>query len=123
MSNDDQTAKSCCATPDKPVQASDCHTEKPAATSGCCVPASTSHTHEHSKGGCCDTDSRPRFDWILWGSAALVAVGYLAHATGIDVCELPVTPERLLAARGTLAQGARGNRDDSAENAKGGDAT
>ena len=85
MSNDGEGKSSCCATHSKPAQASSCHTEKAAATSSCCAPAPTSHAqHEHGAGGCCDTDSRPRFDWILWGSLALVAVGYLAHATGLD---------------------------------------
>ena len=85
MSNDDKGGKSCCATSGKPAQPSSCHTEKPASASSCCAPAMKREgQHEHSPGGCCDTDARPRFDWILWGSAALVAAGYLAHAAGID---------------------------------------
>lgn len=89
MSTEEQGEGSCCASSSKPVAASSCHSEKPVATSSCCAPKPAAHGGHDDAGGCCDTESRSRFDWVLWGSALLVSAGYLAHATGIDT-QLPM---------------------------------
>lgn len=89
MSTEEHGKGSCCASSTKPEAAPRCHSGKTAATSSCCAPKPAAHTGHDEAGGCCDTDSRPRFDWILWGSALLVSVGYLTHATGIAT-QLPM---------------------------------
>ncbi len=58
----------------------------------------------------------------IHGAAPAIA-NAIAQATGIDVCELPVTPERLLAASNAAAQGARDDRHDPASETKKGEAT
>lgn len=57
------SASSCCSSAPKtaPEQSSCCAPGKPEATSS----------------GCCPTDSSRKFDWLLWGSATAVTLGYL----------------------------------------------
>lgn len=77
---------SCCGSsqPEKPepAVASCCGSEaqgaKPEAASSassCCGPST-----ESSEDSCCAT---PSFDWMLWGSAILVAIGYIAYLSGL----------------------------------------
>ena len=40
------------------------------ATSSCCGPPATSDSN------CCDSSSKSRFDWLLWGSGSIILVGY-----------------------------------------------
>ena len=52
----------CCDTKTKTV---------PSCCAGETVPSTNS--------GCCDTDTKARIDWLLWGSASIITLGYGLH--------------------------------------------
>jgi uncharacterized protein len=67
----------------------------PLATASCCGSASASSETMGPKGdshadsslteasGCCPSESSPKFDWLLWGSAIPVVIAYSLHMSGI----------------------------------------
>lgn len=74
-SHDTSTPTSCCAGEEKvnkTVEAGSCH-ETP-------TPDNATHSASHGS-SCCADDEKRRFDWILWGSLLLVAVGYIGRLT------------------------------------------
>lgn len=96
MSDDTRDNPGCCASPtarpaatprsapccDERSHAGDGH-DAHAPAAACGTPAMAGG-HEHGgEQGCCDSGPARRFDWILWGSAGLVSVGYLGWLTGV----------------------------------------
>lgn len=58
----------------------------PVAGGSCCGPATETKPSEQAEVGCCPSDEKKRFDWLLWGSSALVALGYgLSLSEGLDM--------------------------------------
>lgn len=63
--------KSCCTPPPEPEAPPSCHAPVPEAKPSCCGGGG------EAASSCC-TPSR-KFDWLLWGSLALVAAGLAGH--------------------------------------------
>lgn len=73
-------SKSCCGS--SAAQAELSHAQTAATGSGCCGPSFKESPNEQHSDNCCAPAGR-KIDYLLWGSSALVALGYLAYALGI----------------------------------------